>query len=97
MAYIKLSEDTDTGEGFITHDDWKTLSFEGYDTIYKVIGSEEAVNDWVERVKGTVMKEADALTALKVWQLNGIENEKIMIQSRLAELEADKILLMGVV
>ena len=90
MAYIKLSKETNTGKGFILHEDWKALSFEGYGDIYKVTGDEKSISDWVARVKGSIMADADALAALKTAKLIAVNNEIVETQDKLAELNAIK-------
>jgi len=90
MAYIKLSKETNTGKGFILHEDWKTLSFEGYGDIYKVTGDEKSISDWVARVKGSIMANVAAWTALKMAKFIAVNNEIVETQNKLTELNAIK-------
>jgi hypothetical protein len=82
----KFIQAINTGKGFITSDDQqiKGLTFECFDNIHEVVGEETEINIWKERVLGTELSEADYI-------YSKAEKEKVGIDNRLLETEAEKI------
>jgi len=98
VAYVKLSENTNTGKGFITHGDWKSLSFEGHGDIYKVTGADRAVIAWAERTGGAIyVDEAEALRELKAKEKTAVKAEITELSNRLAVLQSLKTSLEAVI
>ena len=95
--YVKLNKDANTGKGFITHEDWKLLSFSGYSgPVWKVDGVEKNVKTWAERVGGVIISDALALPELDALNLVGIKAEIIRMETELVDLKAIKTTLEAV-
>lgn len=90
MAYVRLNDKTNTGHGFITHEDWKLLSFECSGNIVKLTGDKQAGLLWAERVGGVIIKDTDAVTELKAKQYAALQNEITETQTKLTVLTAAK-------
>lgn len=80
--YIKLSNATDTGVGFITHDDWLSLSFNRRGNIVQVTGNQLPALAWAARVSGTVIDDAEAIAEIEA-------EEAAAIAAEIAQKEAE--------
>jgi len=87
--YYKLNS---IGKGTIAHDDWAALSFVLHTVsdgiVAELTGDESDCTKWAERVKATVMKESDALAAIKTAEIAGLEAEKIAKTSELSSIDS---------
>ena len=85
VAYIKLSEKTDTNKGFITHEDWKVLSFVGHGDIFEVTGADKDIEEWANRVNGSKIDDKEAMSEIKIIKLTDLKTEILLLEGELTE------------
>jgi len=85
VAYIKLSEKTDTNKGFITHEDRKVLSFVGYGDIFEVTGADKDIEEWANRVNGSKIDDKEAMSEIKIIELINLKAEILLLEDELTE------------
>ena len=85
VAYIKLSEKTDTNKGFITHKDRKVLSFVGYGDIFEVTGADKDIEEWANRVNGSKIDDKEAMSEIKIIKLTDLKTEILLLKGELTE------------
>jgi len=68
MAWVQA---VNTGVGFITHTDWETNQFRGYESnLWEVTGDPTAGLAWAARVGGTVKTAPEAQAIRDTWNAN---------------------------
>ena len=85
VAYIKLSEKTDTNKGFITHEDWKVLSFVGHGDIFEVTGTDKDIEEWANHVNGSKIDDKEAMSEIKIIELINLKAEILLLEGELTE------------
>jgi len=85
VAYIKLSEKTDTNKGFITHEDRKVLSFVGHEDIFEVTGADKDIEEWANRVNGSKIDDKEAMSEIKIIKLTDLKAEILLLEGELTE------------
>ena len=86
VAYIKLSKKTDTNKGFITHEDWKVLSFVGHGNIFEVTGADKDIEEWASRVNGSrYIDDKEAMNEIKTIELTNLKVEILLFEGELTE------------
>ena len=74
---IKYVKATNTGKGFITHEDQEIdlLSFNFKLVVYVVSGDSSKIDAWINRIGGREITENDALIEIKDSEILGLQNE----------------------
>ena len=85
VTYIKLSKKTDTNKGFITHEDWKVLSFVGHGDIFEVTGADKDIEEWASRVNGSKIDDKKAMNEIKTIELANLKVEILLLEGELTE------------
>jgi len=78
-----------SGKGFITHADWDKLSFSGQpNNIMIVTGEDSDINDWVERVGGTIVNDNKAKAEIRLAKIEGLRSSRTELLEEIQEINS---------